>query len=439
MSNVITAVTTVACGGCGYVAPPEDPRPFRCRNAGPDNVDHVMHRTIDVDTPGAREAFYDHEPDPFIRYRRLTHAWNTAMAIGMNDSEFVALVRRLEQRIALIDGAEFHITPLYQHYALTRAIDLKADLWVKNETANVGQSHKARHLMGLAIWLAVAERIDPAIAKERLAIASCGNAALAAAIIARAAGRPLEVFIPTDANERVVARLEQLGAKITRCPRREGEHGDPAYLRFREAVANGALPFTTQGNENGLSIEGCQTLGWEMVSQLLANRSAIDRLFLQVGGGALASACIAAFEEAHRVGLVPELPRIHAVQTEASPLKRAWDKLRQPGFGIEYAVRHRSEFMWPWETAPHSVAYGIIDDETYDWAAVVRGMIESAGSPVIVSEERLQDANRIAVSTTGIAVDATGTAGLAGVLELQSRGEIAHDESVAVIFTGHRR
>ncbi len=439
MSHVITSLTTIRCGGCGTVIPPDEPRPFRCPNAGADDADHVVRRTIDATAPGLREAFYDHEADPFIRYRKLTHAWNTAMSIGMDDSGFIALVRRLEQRIAMIDGAGFRVTPLYQHYALTRAIDLEADLWVKNETGNVSGSHKARHMMGLAIWLSIAERIDPSIAKQRLAIASCGNAALAAAIVARAAERSLDVFIPTDANERVVARLEKLGASITRCPRRPGERGDPAYLRFREAVAGGALPFTAQGNENGLSIEGCQTLGWEMVSQLIANRATLDRLFVQVGGGALASACISAFDDAHAAGLVPKLPRIHAVQTTASPLKRAWDRLRKPDAGIAYAVRHRSAFMWPWETPPHSVAYGIIDDETYDWAAIARGMLASGGEPVIVSEERLKEANHVAVSTTGIPVDPTGSAGLAGLMELHDRGEIARDETVAVIFTGHPR
>ena len=64
-------------------------------------------------------------------------------------------------------------------------------VWVKDETENVGGSHKARHLMGLMIWLRVAERIDPGLARRTLAIASRRNAAIAAATIARAAHRAL--------------------------------------------------------------------------------------------------------------------------------------------------------------------------------------------------------------------------------------------------------
>ncbi len=421
MSTVAVSVTSLVCSGCGLTAPHEDARPFRCPNAGRDDVDHVMRRTIDFSTGGLLDAFHDREPDPFIRYRKLTHAWHTAMALGMRDAEFIAIVRGIEERI----GTPFRVTPLYQHYALTRALDLEADLWVKNDTGNVAHSHKSRHLMGVAIWLAVAERLDPAIAKQRLAVASCGNAALAAAVIARAIRRPLDVFIPTEADERVVARLEELGANVTRCTRKKGVTGDPAYLRFRQAVDRGAIPFTVQGNENSIAIEGGETLGWEMLSQLMSNRATLDRLFVQVGGGALASACIAAFEDA---GVT--LPRIYAVQTSASPLKRAWDRIRN----IDYAVRHRSEFMWPWEVAPHSVATGILDDETYDWAAIVRGMTKSGGAPIIVSEERLIEANRIANTSTNLAASPTGTAGLAGLMEIQR--EIQRDESVAVLFTG---
>lgn len=419
MSDVLVEATTMVCNGCGYTVPPEDPRPFRCPRAGSDDTDHVLRRKIAAGTPGLLQAFHDHEPDPFIRYRKLTRAWQTAMAKGMRDEEFIGIVRSLEDRI----GEAFRETPFYEQNGLAQAMDLQADLWVKNETGNVAHSHKARHLMGIAIWLSVVDRGN----KQRLAIASCGNAAIAAATVARGMGRELDVFIPADAGQAIVAQLSSLGATIVRCDRRAGERGDPAYLRFREAVARGALPFTVQGNENALALEGGATLGWEMVSQLMSNGATLDRLFIQVGGGALASSVISAFEDA---GM--PLPRIHAVQTSVSPLKRAFDRIAD----LDYAIHHRSEFMWPWETPGRSVATGILDDETYDWANVVRGMLASGGFPIVVSEELLLEANRIAVASTGIRASHTGTAGLAGLMELQRRGEIAENEAVGVIFTG---
>lgn len=83
------------------------------------------------------------------------------------------------------------------------------------------------------------------------------------------------------------------------------------------------------------------------------------------------------------------------------------------------AAAHRSAFMRAWGKAPASVAVGILDDETYDWRAVVEGMLTTSGRPLVVSEDLLVEANRLAVSVTGIQVDPTGSAGLAGLLEMR--------------------
>ncbi len=95
--------------------------------------------------------------------------------------------------------------------------------------------------------------------------------------------------------------------------------------------------------------------------------------------------------------------------------------------------------MWPWEKEPHSIAHGILDDETYDWLAVVEGMLSTGGAPVVASEELLAHANRLALETTGIDVDPTGSAGLAGLVALREAGAIDGDERVAVLFTGVNR
>ena len=89
--------------------------------------------------------------------------------------------------------------------------------------------------------------LDPADRPD-LAIASCGNAALAAAVLARAGGWRLTVFVPPDADPAIVSRLADLQARVVACPRLPGVPGDPAYLRLREELDRGAVPFTTQGN-----------------------------------------------------------------------------------------------------------------------------------------------------------------------------------------------
>jgi threonine synthase len=447
------------CAGCQHSLNSDD-EPFRCPRAGDDDVDHLVRRHLEMDDNPFPNS---DDPNPFIAFRPLFVSYQLARRKGMTDTEYVDLVRSLNQRVAEVDGAGFSRTPLEQEERLGEKLGL--EVWVKNETGNVSGSHKGRHLMGIAIYLEVLRYLGNEDGpRPRLAIASCGNAALAAATLARAAGYPIDVFIPTDANPVVVRRLTDLGASLCVSERREGESGDPCFLRFREAIAQGALPFGCQGSENGLTIEGGQTLGYELLSAHVI----LDRLLIQVGGGALASSVIQSLRDGVALGVLRGMPKIHSVQTEgASPLHRAYDRVAQrltsalklseeeparqaeafrQAWGqpeveevLHDAAQHRSEFMWPWEEVPRSAAHGILDDETYDWLEIVRGMLESGGFPLTVDESYVLEAHRLAHDTTDISVSHTGSAGLAGLLHLQSQGGIASSERIGLLFTGVAR
>lgn len=476
------------CHGCGQEVPLDEIRPYRCREGDlSDNVDHVLRRFFDASIFKAwsdpEAIFRDPELNPFRKYRRLFYSYEIAKLGGMMDSAFVRIVDRLDTAVADVDGSGFRATPFAPSTELARVLGLEPDrLWVKDETGNVSGSHKARHLMGIMLWLEVIRALRrPEGTAPKLAIASCGNAALAAAEVARAAGRPLEVFVPPDANPRVLKKLTELGAQITTCPRRaEDPTGDPCYLRFLEAWAEGALPFTAQGKRNGLTIEGGCTLAWEIVSSLQSSRTTLDHLVVQVGGGALAASCIQGLRDALSLGLIDRLPRVHTVQTRSAfPLRRAYDLLASRILGatsgsvpsappgdmafdvaadnllaskirdeispltvaaeVRHAATHRTDFMWPWETPPESVAHGILDDETYDWIAVTEGMLETGGLPLVVSEASLAEAHRLGHAHTSIPVEPTGSAGLAGLIELQNSGVIGSGETVAILFTGVER
>jgi threonine dehydratase len=431
-------VSRLVCAGCGASPPLSEPYPFRCPNAGHgDDVDHVLRRELDISA--LRFPLDDPDPNPFVRYRTLSHAYHLGLSRGLSDETFRALVHRLDARVAAVDAHGFRVTPFRRSSKLSRALGFTrgGGVWVKDETGNVSGSHKARHLFGVLLQLEVAERLGLVEAPVRpdLAIASCGNAALAAAVVAAAGERALRVFVPVDADPAVIARLEELGALVTVCPRNGGA-GDPTYRRLLAALEGGALPFSCQGNLNGLAVEGGETLGWEIASSGVG----LDRLVVQVGGGALASACIQSLREAVELGVLAASPRVDTVQTAGAwPLKRAFDEIAGPGDpreALRFATRHRSAFMWPWEEVPRSIAHGILDDETYDWLAVVEGMLATGGHPVVVDEEMLTRANDLARRATAIDVDHTGSAGLAGLLALRAAGEVADDERVAVLFTG---
>jgi threonine synthase len=70
---------------------------------------------------------------------------------------------------------------------------------------------------------------------------------------------------------------------------------------------------------------------------------------------------------------------------------------------------------------------------------LIEGMVFSGGYPLVVSEERLADAHRRVRDSTSISADATGTSGVAGLLELQDNKPIDESETVAVLVTGVER
>lgn len=425
-------VSRLVCVGCGAEPAASEPYPFRCPNAGrDDDVDHVLRRELDLSALSFPANGDD--DNPFLRYRTLLHAYHA----GLEDGEFVSLVRRLDDAVASVDGHGFRVTPFLRSEELSNELGFSSQggVWVKDETDNVSGSHKARHLFGVLLWLETADRLGLTGGERRdLAIASCGNAALAAAVVAAAGERRLRVLVPVDAEQPVVERLEELGAQITVCERRAGAAGDPTVEALMRALDEGALAFTCQGNLNGLAVEGGHTLAWEVAD----TGAALDRLVVQVGGGALASACSAGLREAKDLGSLERVPRLDTVQTEGAwPLKRAYERLGDRD--LAYAVSHRSKLMWPWEDQPHSIAHGILDDETYDWAAVIEGMRATGGTPIVVDEATLVRANELGRGTTGIDVDPTGSSGLAGLLAIRERGEVGDDERIAVLFTGVSR
>lgn len=378
--------------------------------------------------------------NPFLRYRRLLWAYRRFAEGGRGDGEFAAVVERLDRRIAEIDGRGFRTTPTGP---ATRLGDhLGVELWVKDETGNVTGTHKARHLMGLALHL---EATDEAAGRP-LAISSCGNAALAAATVAGAALRPLDVFIPPWADEGVVGALEALGARIEICSRPPGQLGDPCFGRFRDATAAGSLPFCTVAAENVWTVDGGRTLAFEMIERL-AVAGDLDALFVQVGGGALASSVVQGFVEAADSGVIGRLPAFYAVQAEGcAPLRQAWDRLAsmaaQSGMdaALEAAAADPDRFMEPWAPpegdGPQSIATGILDDVTYDWLPIAWAVAATGGDVVVAPENLVAEAHGLARRWTDVPVDPTGTAGLAGLLVARRAGLVDEGARVGVLFTG---
>jgi len=425
--------------------------PWRCPNATAHDRRHILQIVNDAGghglvpgDPGARSlvpgdpgAGSQVDVNSFVRHD-ADFAWAAhADANGIDLAARRRLVAELDDAVRGVAGVGFVPTPFGRSDALSDALGFRdgGGVWVKDETGGVGGSQKARHLFTILLHLRAAEILGQLPERPPLAIASCGNAALAAATLARAADWPIDVYVPTWMSDGFGDELDRLGARVHRCERRASDPaGDPAMFRFREAVAAGAIPFTVQGPENALALDGGRTLGWEIGEQLAEQQVGhLDRIFVQVGGGAFA-ACVGATHPARR---------FHAVQAEGcAPLVRAWQLAEgdaglgsgRPGRGGPVASRW-AELMTPWPE-PHSLADGILDDETYDWLGVFDAIGSPGDAPIVAAEADIVAAHELAGSA-GFDVSPTGSAGLAGLLTIVDT--IGPTERVAVVMSGVAR
>jgi threonine synthase len=397
------------CAVCGTTVDIAVPFAWKCPRATATDPHHVLH-IVEGGAPPETIA----DDNPFVRYGPRLAWWGFARANGMTASACEALTRELT--------ADFSETPFERSGSLSDA--LGADIWVKDETGNVAGSHKARHLVSIMLHLRAAEVLGILDERPALAIASCGNAALAAATIAQSMEWPIEVSVPTWMDDGFGDRLDQLDANIIRCERRPDDPpGDPAMLRFRESVARGAIPFSVQGPENGYCLDGGRTIGWEMADQAEAAGVVLDRIVIQVGGAAFAS-CVGA-------AIGPSV-RLDTVQSAGcAPLAAAIERSRS----FDHPEQHWAEVMEPWPD-PASLADGIIDDETYDWIAAMNIMRSGGGSPIVASESDIERAHDLATEA-GFDVSVTGSAGLAGVLTIAA--DLRDDDHIAVVMSGVAR
>src|SRR3970282_1457908 len=114
----------LVCAGCGHRVAPREPAPLRCpRVVVGDDIDHVIGRVLDP----ARLPFPSgDEPNPFVRYRTLFHAYHVALELGWTDLDYVRMVERLDRAFAAVDGKGVRVTPFARGAAPGQRLGVRA-------------------------------------------------------------------------------------------------------------------------------------------------------------------------------------------------------------------------------------------------------------------------------------------------------------------------
>ncbi len=362
----------LVCGGCGAEVPADRPFAFRCPAARAGR----RHRPC----PSARAR-----PPPWsppsgrVRPTRTpscaTAAGSTPgtspVAAGWSDERFVALVRELDEAVARVDGHGFRTTPLVRSASLDARLGFgrAGGLWVKDETGNVSGSHKARHLMGVLLALRVAEALGQADPEAPLAIASCGNAALAAAVVARAAGRRLLVFVPPSAEalgpRHACASSARRSRSASASPARPGI---PTYLRLARGhraaapcpspsrATSTASPSRAAPRSAGSSSTSSpsraprpSTVSSSMSAAAPSPRRPGARLRGRPRPRASSTGCPASTPS--RPAVATRWPgRTSSSSRTSAPSPACPSPPDRVEAGLREVAHHRSAYMWPWET-----------------------------------------------------------------------------------------
>lgn len=168
-------------------------------------------------------------------------------------------------------------------------------LWLAYEFMQHGGSFKARGALNLALH----HLENGTMPEEGIAIASGGNAGIAAAWAGREAGIKVTVFLPATAPAVKVAKLRALGADV----RLEGTvYAHALEASIQHAESTGAL--LSHAYDNPLIAAGAGTCAAEIREQV----PDLDTVMVAVGGGGLFSGTAAA--------LFPHGVRVVAVEPE---------------------------------------------------------------------------------------------------------------------------
>jgi len=302
------------------------------------------------------------------------------------------------------------MTPLLELPTLAREVGVRR-LWVKDEGLNPTASFKARGLM-MAVTRA------KALGLPGVCVPTAGNAGIALAAYAAAAGMPCRVYAPETTPPPILGSIRAFGADLQLLPGHIGDAGKATLAFARESgffnVATVREPYR---------VEGMKTMGFEVAEQL--GWRLPDAIVYPTGGGEGTIGIWKAIGEMLEWGWLPAStvrPRMIIAQASGcAPLVRAF------AAGADRAT--------PWED-PTTYASGLRVPGPLGDRLTLRTLRESGGDAEAVTEERIRAGTFLLASRSGIDAAPEGGAALEAVRQLVAAGRLRADAEVVVFNTG---
>ncbi len=228
---------------------------------------------------------------------------------------------------------------------------------------------------------------------------SSGNAAASLAAYSARAGLHAQIFVPAHASPMKLAQVQVYGARLRPI---EGAREKSSEASQHAVVHEGA--YYASHFYNPFAIYGMCTTAWEIWEQL--GSRAPDNLVLPVGHGSNFVGMYRGFSALRQRGLIEKMPRLFAVQAaNVAPLARAFERGEPDATEAE-----------PGKT----IAEGIASRKPVHSAEVLRGVRETGGAVVAVSEQEIKSA-RETIARKGIFVEPTSATAVAALEKIADR------------------
>ena len=282
-------------------------------------------------------------------------------------------------------------------------------LMIKEEAGNPTGSFKAR---GLSMCVSMAK----ALGATDVCLPSAGNAGSALAAYAAAAGLKAHVFLPRDIARLFVMETEAYGAHVEMV---DGLITDAGRVCAAQAKEHGWYECATL--KEPYRVEGKKTMGYEIAEQL--DWSLPDAILYPTGGGTGLVGMWKAFAEMETMGFVgAKRPRMYAVQADGcAPIVKAYEEGKDAAPMWEGATTH---------------AHGLRVPKALGDFLILRGVRESGGSAIAVSEAEIVSGVKDAAATQGLFMAPEGGACVAAARKLRLSGQLKAEDSVVLFDTG---
>ena len=297
-------------------------------------------------------------------------------------------VDRIAHAATAIDPV-FLNSPQFRAESLEKQLDCR--LVVKVETLNPIRSFKGRGTEYLTSSLH---------GHPRLVCATAGNFGQGMAYATRKRGLTLTIFASLTANPLKVERMGALGAEV----RLTGDDFDAAHRAAATFASETGAQLIEDGRDAAIA-EGAGTIGLE----LLRWPEPFDAILVPLGDGALLAG-VARWVKAHQ----PGTQMIGVCASGAPAMERSWRAAQVQELESANTIADGIAVRSPFQEALFDLL-GVVDDI------------------LLVDDDALVAAMRLAQREIGVVLEPAGAAGLAAVLTNQQR---FRGQTIGTILTG---